>query len=365
MLKAVVLLVAALSLLAASAAFAQDDETSPSVFAAMTLKGLVAIDPFQGRLVVRLGSEERNVVLSADAGTQLTQGSAVLPFSPGPWSVRVEDMSGREVLFLTGDISSAVDGSYSAKLAGSRADLARLSGAADGAFLTWVVGHASGNISASVALLQECADCILVLGIDSDGSGQVSEDEKVSTPAVGPGEAKAETSHFQVLPPVAAYNVRLIRGDSILAISEGVYDLAGGVLLKGGDTGVRESALVGRFKVDFVRTPSTASLGIPLPIPPAAPVTAQAVSQGQKVSSIIVIPEEGTTQVLSVRDAEGSGQPEAANDTSQATVPNPEEAVNKVLPGPLEPWMLVLMLVAFLVTAYLFYRLGRGQTQPG
>lgn len=209
-------------------------------------------------MLAKLNDVSKDAPVALASGDTL-QTSFLFPLvSPATWSVSLSGEDGKILLAVEGEIN-VVDNSVEYRVLSARLESQVLELKPDTEAISLVVGRVSGSLQAEVNFITE-TEAVVSIGIDTSDDGQVAGDEIVSQKTKG-FSANLQTPVVESIPLTAAYEVKVMNGDIVLASNLGSYDFAKGQNIKG--TKFIDPKKVAQLSVTHKRIPFVAFIRLP------------------------------------------------------------------------------------------------------
>lgn len=209
-------------------------------------------------VVAKLNEVTKDAHIALASGETL-QTSFLFPLvSPSTWSVRISGEDGKILLVVEGELK-VIDNSVEYRVLSARLENQVCQLKPDAEAISLVVGRVSGSLQTEVSFLAE-TEAVVSIGIDTNVDGQVAGDEVVSQKTKGT-IAALQTPALPTIPLTAAYEVKVMSGDKLLASNLGSYDFAKGQNVKG--TKFIDPKSVAQLSVTHKRVPFVAFIRLP------------------------------------------------------------------------------------------------------
>jgi len=229
-----------------------------SRFVRIDIDNIQAKTALSATMLANLNDVTQDTHLTLASGDTL-QTSLLFPLvSPATWSVMVSGDDGKTQLAVEGELE-VIDNSVKYRVLSARLESQVLELKADAEAISLVVGRVSGSLEAEVNFLVE-TEAVILVGIDTSADGQVNSDEVVSQ-EMKELSANLQTPVLESIPLTAAYEVKVISGDKVLASNLGSYDFAKGQNVKG--TKFIDPKTVAQLSVTHRRVPFVAFIRLP------------------------------------------------------------------------------------------------------
>lgn len=229
-----------------------------SRFVRIDIDNIQAKTTLSTNMLAKLNDVTKDDSMALVSGDTL-QTSFLFPLvSPATWSVRISGEDGGILLAVDGELT-LVDNSVEYRVLSARLESQALELKPDMEAISLVVGRVSGSLETEVDFLAE-TEAVVSVGIDTSGDGQVADSEVISQKTKGLS-AKLQTPVVESIPLTAAYVVKVMSGDAVLASNTGSYDFAKGQNVK--STKFIDPKKVAQLSVTHKRTPFVAFIRLP------------------------------------------------------------------------------------------------------
>jgi len=251
--------------------------------------------------------DARIVLVSGDT----LRASFLFPLaSLSTWSVRLFGEDGRILLEVEGELK-VVDNSVEYRVLSARLESQTLELKPDAEAISLVVGRVSGSLEAEVELLTE-TEVMVSVGIDTNADGQVADGEVVSQETKGLS-AKLQTPVLESIPLTAAYEVKVMSGDKVIASNLGSYDFAKGQNVRG--TKFIDPKTVVQLSVTHKRVPFVAFIRLPNSIFQLPEGEVQSEAQSEESTIDVFKATESVVSLQPVKNATPKDANNSARDT--------------------------------------------------
>ena len=229
-----------------------------SRFVRIDIDNIQAKTALSVNILSKLNDVTQDATMAVASG-DIMQTSFLFPLvSPATWSVRLSGEDGEILLAVEGELN-VVENSVEYLILSARLESQALELKTDMEAISLVVGRVSGSLETEVNFLAE-TEALVSIGIDTSGDGKVVDGEVISQKTKG-FSAKLQTPVMESIPLTAAYEVKVMSGDMVLASNMGSYDFVKGQNVKG--TKFIDPKTVAQLSVTHKRVPFVAFIRLP------------------------------------------------------------------------------------------------------